>query len=233
MKPPIINRLSRSLAMATLAALAIGASSFVYGQLAPIPARAQAAKPAVKPAAMQSQIVPDQTANTALLVMDVQSYLVDKLSDKDAYLARVRAAVEAAHRRKIPLIYVVVGFREGAPEANERLKEMATHLVDPQPIFKPTSEDFVVVKRRTSAFTGSDLEVLLRAQNIRHLVLAGVATSGVVLSTLREAADKDFQITVLSDACGDTDAEIQRVLTEKVFPQHATVTTVKAWAQAQ
>jgi nicotinamidase-related amidase len=80
------------------------------------------------------------------------------------------------------------------------------------------------------AFTGSDLDVLLRAADARHLALAGIATSGVVLSTLRQAADLDFELTVLVDACADADAEVHRVLTEKVFPRQATVTTAGGWA---
>jgi len=50
-----------------------------------------------------------------------------------------------------------------------------------------------------------------------------------VLSTLREAADKDFAIQVLADACADSDSEVHRVLTEKVFPRQADVLTVDAW----
>jgi len=60
-------------------------------------------------------------------------------------------------------------------------------------------------------------------------VLSGVATSGVVLSTLREAADKDYQITVLADGCGDGDEEVHRVLTTKVFLPQANVVNVKEW----
>ena len=84
----------------------------------------------------------------------------------------------------------------------------------------------VVTKRRVSAFSGSDLEVVLRAANIDTLVLTGIATSGVVLSTLRQAADLDYRLVVLADACLDADAEMHRVLTEKVFPRQADVLTV-------
>jgi len=62
------------------------------------------------------------------------------------------------------------------------------------------------------------------------MVLAGIATSGVVLSTLREAADKDYRITVLSDGCADADEEVHRVLTTKVFLRQADVMTVDEWA---
>ena len=86
-----------------------------------------------------------------------------------------------------------------------------------------------MIKRRVSAFSGSDLEVLLRAFSAKHLILSGVATSGVVLSTLREAADKDYALTVLSDCCADMDEEVHRVLTTKIFPRQAEVKTVDEW----
>ena len=97
------------------------------------------------------------------------------------------------------------------------------------PAVAPAPGDVVVSKRRVSAFAGSDLDVVLRAGGIDNLVLAGIATSGVVLSTLRQAADLDYRLTVLADACGDRDEEVHRVLTEKVFPRQATVTTADEW----
>ena len=80
------------------------------------------------------------------------------------------------------------------------------------------------------AFTGSDLEVVLRAGGIYRLVLAGIATSGVVLSTLRQAADLDYRLTVLADGCLDADPEVHELLLGKVFPRQAEVTTVAEWA---
>jgi nicotinamidase-related amidase len=97
------------------------------------------------------------------------------------------------------------------------------------PALGPRAEDPVVLKKRVSAFAGSDLEVLLRSLEITHLVLTGIATSGVVLSTLREAADRDYELTVLSDACADADEEVHRMLTEKVFPRQAEVLSVAEW----
>ena len=47
--------------------------------------------------------------------------------------------------------------------------------------------------------------------------------------TVREAADKDYRITVLSDGCADADEEVHRVLTTKVFPRQADVMTVDEW----
>jgi nicotinamidase-related amidase len=67
--------------------------------------------------------------------------------------------------------------------------------------------------------------MILRAKKIDTLVLAGVATSGVVLSTTRHAADADYRIVIAGDACADRDDEVHRVLVEKVFPRQATVAT--------
>ena len=93
----------------------------------------------------------------------------------------------------------------------------------------PQPGDVVLIKKRVSAFSGSDLDVVLRSLGIESLVLTGIATSGVVLSTLREAADLDFILTVLSDGCLDRDAEVHRVLMEKIFPRQASVMSAAEW----
>jgi nicotinamidase-related amidase len=100
------------------------------------------------------------------------------------------------------------------------------------PDVAPEPGEIFVTKKRVSAFAGSDLDIILRAGDIDHLVLTGIATSGVVLSTLRQAADLDFGLTVLADGCLDSDPEVHRVLTEKVFPHQADVTTVTDWIAA-
>jgi nicotinamidase-related amidase len=182
--------------------------------------------------------MPSPQENTALLVMDVQPGALERAPDKDAYLARVRGAVEAARRHKVPVRFVVVGFRPGIPEVSPHnqvfaaVKQQApAYLIDPRPAIEPEAGEVVVTKRRVSAFTGSDLEVVLRSGDVRHLVLTGIATSGVVLSTLREAADKDYRLTVVSDLCADPDPEVHRVLLEKVFPRQAQVVTSEQWIQ--
>jgi len=173
--------------------------------------------------------MPNSNSNTALLVMDVQPGIVERAGDKDTYLTRARSAVDHAHARGMRVVYVVVGFRAGAPEASEAFRAHAASFTDPNPAMTPADGDVVVTKRRVSAFAGSDLEVLLRANDVRHLELCGIATSGVVLSTIREAADKDYQLTVLSDLCVDADPEVHRVLIAKVFPRQARVLTATEW----
>lgn len=173
---------------------------------------------------------------TALLVMDVQPNIVANVADSDAYVEQVHATVEQARQKHIPVFFIVIGFRPGFPEVSRHNKSFGTikeqapsGMVEPSPVIAPTQDELVITKRRVSAFTGSDLEVILRGQEITRMVLCGVATSGVILSTTREAADKDYGITILSDLCRDRDEEVHRVLLEKVLSKQADVITSTEW----
>lgn len=182
-------------------------------------------------------------SRTALLVMDFQNGIVQRIGDENVVAAAGRA-VAAARAADIPVIFVRVAFRPGYPEsaatnvAFSALSQAgdaftqdnpATQVVD---ALAPRPDEPVAVKRRVSAFAGSDLDVLLRAADADSLVLTGLSTSGVVLSTIRQAADLDYRLTVLSDACADNEAEVHRILIEKVFPKQAQVTTVDEWAKS-
>lgn len=107
------------------------------------------------------------------------------------------------------------------------VNDASTQIIDE---LAPNEDEVIVTKHRFSAFTGSNLEVLLRGMQIDHLILTGVVTSGVVLSTLVEAADKDFELTVLSDAMTDRDLETHQFLIDKIFPRYAEVTETLEWS---
>lgn len=181
-----------------------------------------------------------KTSNTALLVMDMQAGILAMLPEAASVINNVAKAIAKARDQKIPVVYVGISFRKGLPEISRNNKsftaskellesvDMAQFAMLHEGV-KPMADEVVVTKRRFSAFTGSDLEVVLRAYGTQHLVLTGVSTSGVVLSTLREAADKDYRLTVLADCCADGDEEVHRVLTTKVFPRQADVISVEEW----
>ena len=181
--------------------------------------------------------------HTALLVMDMQTAILKNLPGSGELIEKVAKAITHARAGNIPVIYVRVGFREGFPEvslqnksfraAKERWANInADEFLEIHPSLAPASGDVIVTKRRISAFTGSDLEVVLRSQGIQHIVLSGISTGGVVLSTTREAADKDYIITILSDGCADADEEIHRILITKIFPRQADVLNVAQWCGA-
>lgn len=100
------------------------------------------------------------------------------------------------------------------------------------PAVTPQDGEVVVVKHRVGAFAGTDLDMILRSNGIETLVLFGIATSGVVLSTLRYAADLDYRCIVIKDCCGDRDPEVHNCLAEKVFPRQATVVTSEEFPSA-
>ncbi|CAN5445661.1 N/A [soil metagenome] len=178
----------------------------------------------------------DTMSSTALVVMDYQRAVVQMLPQdmRAAVLANTAALLAWSRQAGIPRIFVTVGMRAGYPEVSgrnrifSRLKAASLlQADDPQtamhPDALPLPDEPMVVKRRVGAFSGTDLEGLLRAMNVRQLVLAGLLTSGVVLSTVRAAADLDFSIVVVDDACADSDPDVHALLMQKVFPKQATV----------
>lgn len=177
--------------------------------------------------------------DTALMVMDVQIGPVNGHAD-GAYIERLSRAIDAARGANIHVIYVKAEFRPGYPEVSPRSRVYSALSADGMlapgdpglpfhPAIAPDDNDIVVVKRRTSAFSGSDLEVLLRSLEIRTLVLTGVRTSGVVEATLRGAVDRDYSVVVLSDGCADVDEELHQVLLDKICARYGDVLTVEEW----
>jgi nicotinamidase-related amidase len=173
-------------------------------------------------------------ARSALLVMDYQSGIVAGYAmDQDALLQRAAEVISGARRAGLPVFYVTVGFRPGYPEISplnarfRALKEsgrfMAGTDADVHPAVAPRPADILVVKHRVGAFTGTDLDMIIRAHEIETLILFGIATSGVVLSTVRQATDADYRLIVIKDCCADRDPDVHRCLVDKVFPGQAAV----------
>lgn len=178
---------------------------------------------------------------TALLVMDMQMGILGRLPQNGAEIVEnVAGAIKEAREKDITVIFVRVGFQKGLPEispANKSFSAIKKQLLsgDLDAFMQIHSglgmieDDILINKKRVSAFSGSDLEMILRAKNITHLVLTGISTSGVVLSTLRAAFDKDYQLTVLSDGCADMDEEVHQFLIQKLFPKQGDVMTIDDW----
>lgn len=181
--------------------------------------------------------------NTVVLSMDFQNDIVSRFAAADpGVVRRAASALASARAAGIPVVHVAVQFRPGHPEVASRglfamIRQM-NGFVQGTPgaaihdAVAPAEGEVVCIKKRVGAFSGSDLETVLRALGRTHLVLFGIATSGVVLSTIRAAADLDYTMHVVSDCCADADPEVHRVLMEKVFPRMATPITAEAFAAA-
>ncbi len=184
---------------------------------------------------MSSQLTYDP-ARTAVLCMDYQNGILSRLAQPDDALLRAASVLKHAREAGLPVIYIQVGFRPNFPEIGTRNASLNAMRSLPhfQQLFTgtgnaihsavaPEENDIVIIKHRISAFAGTDLEMILRAKEIDTLILFGIATSGVVLSTVRHAADADYRLIVLKDCCGDADPEVHACLIEKVFPRQATM----------
>ena len=182
-------------------------------------------------------------SRSAVLIMDYQAAVVAGFAtDHEALTKRAAQVLTDARRAGLKIIYIVVNFRPGYPEVSPRnvnfnavrqsgrfIAEAGTEV---HPGVAPQPGDITVVKHRVGGFPGTDLDMILRSNDIETLVMFGIATSGVVLSTLRHAADADYRLIVLKDCCSDRDAEVHRVLTEKVFPRQAAVITAAEFLAA-
>jgi nicotinamidase-related amidase len=184
---------------------------------------------------MTMSVSPLVPSSTALLLMDFQPAILAAVPDPDTLLARAATALSWARSEGVQVCYVRVAFADedfaAVPAHSKSFAAVAQNrfLAADSPdtqiheSLEVRAEDIVVRKTRFGAFSTTDLYASLHARGIDTLVLAGVSTGGVVLSTTRHAADEDYRIYVLADATADPDPEVHRVLIEKVFPHQAEI----------
>lgn len=177
-------------------------------------------------------------AKTAILAMDCQNSIVSIYVKEHGFIERATNLLDQARSAGMLVIHVKVGFRPGLPEVSPNnslfsaLKNNPQHMQifegdkgDVHPALGPKQEDVVVTKHRVDAFAGTDLGQILRAKGIDTLVMFGIATSGVVLSTLLHASDADYRVIVVKDCCVDQDAELHAALVDRLFPKRGSVVT--------
>ena len=182
--------------------------------------------------------------HTAVIIMDYQNETLVRVgTGQDELLERAASVLSAARQAGIPVIYVALKLRPGYPEIPPRNKTFrslraagrlleGSNDAEIHPTVAPQPGDVIVIKRRVGSFSTTDMESVLKGRDITCLVLLGIATSGVTLTTVREAADRDFEMIVLADCCFDSDEEVHRVLTQKIFSRQATVVNAQDFLQA-
>lgn len=179
---------------------------------------------------------------TVLLILDVQNGVIDRLENTEPYLERLALTVTSARKANVKIIHVVTAFRPGYPENSANNSSVPSVVargeyleghssVQVHPTIAPASGEVVLTKRRVSAFFATELDMLLRCANTDSIVVTGLITSGAVLSTVRQAMDMDYRVTVLEDCCMDRDEELHRMLMDKVFARKTDVVSAKEWAE--
>jgi ureidoacrylate peracid hydrolase len=185
---------------------------------------------------------------TALLLIDMENDVLHekgkgaslgvwKFAEEAETIRNTKKMVDTAKKNNIPVIYVRIAFRPDYVDVGlvqsplwklikegEVFKEgtWGANIVDE---LKPEADDYIVTKRRLDAFYNTELETLLRGLDRRTLIICGIVTNFCVEGTVRGAADRDFNVIVLSDCTASENKEMQEFPMEKVFPMIATVTT--------
>lgn len=179
---------------------------------------------------------PIEPAKTALLIMDYQNGIIPMAPNPDELLAGARQAIDLVRSVGGTIGYVRVGFADTSELGGSMGKRLSSGGAAMLEHFHadhantqihadvaPGEGDIVVRKNRVGPFGSTDLHEQLQARGIDTLILAGISTSGVVLSTVRDAHDRDYRLIVLADLCADRDPDVHRILLGKVFPFQAEV----------
>jgi nicotinamidase-related amidase len=183
--------------------------------------------------------------HTALLIADFYAAVMSTLPHavERQVAERTQRLQRAARDAGIFVCYCATVFRPGYVEISERNKTFRERkhsgqppISDPtqliHPAVQPVAGEVVVGKHRVNALYGTALDLILRANSIDTLLILGYATSGVVLSTVRYAADLDYRLVVVGDCCADQDPEVHDFLTQRIFPRQTEVVNANEVIQA-
>lgn len=184
---------------------------------------------------------PLDVKKTVLLLLDLQVGLMMQFPGHPV-LDKAAAAIATARKHGVQIAHIRVALDEAeaqsVPTTNAAFSALRT---DPKRLammspdapttqfhdkVMPREGDLVQRKVRYGPFMVNPSKVLLEdfeKKGIDTIILAGVATSGAVLSAVRQLADLDFGLLVVEDCCADADEEVHRVLVQKVFPKQAKV----------
>ncbi|MCD6319006.1 cysteine hydrolase [Candidatus Aerophobetes bacterium] len=155
--------------------------------------------------------------NKALLVIDMLKDFVEENSVLEVPFARkiipnIKNKINWAKAKNIPVIYVCDSHRRNDEEfviwPSHALEGTSGAMVIDE--IAPQEGDFLVRKRRYSAFLGTDLEILLKELNIKTLFITGILTNICVFFTAAEASMRGYEVIVYSDSVASTSKEDHR-----------------------
>ena len=182
-------------------------------------------------------------SRTALLIADFYAEAMSRLPHAVTrnVVARTVRLQDAAHRAGLMVCYCATVFRPGYPEISDRNKTFRARkaagaapgapppVADPialiHPAVRPRDGEVAVGKHRVNALFGTGLEVALTAAGIDTIILLGYATSGVILSTTRYAADRDYRLYIVADCCADSEPEVHDFLIDRILNRQADIVT--------
>lgn len=141
---------------------------------------------------------------------------------KRGTINKINATLKRARNLQIPVLFVNLGFSENYSEVNRQspiigkagelgILQRNTWSTEIFSEIEQDSSDYIIYKTRVSGFSSPDLINTLKSENISKIFLGGVATQLTVESTVRQAHDLDFSVTVLEDLCGTVSQDVHDI----------------------
>ncbi|AXA34078.1 cysteine hydrolase family protein [Francisella adeliensis] len=185
--------------------------------------------------------------NKIVIIADFINEIVD---DKGAFgahnaqrikdnktIEKANQLIAWARKENIKIAHVKVGFSKNYNECSKispmfkqapeyKVLELHTWATDFHKDMDVQANDIIITKHRVSALYGTNLEVILRSNDISEVIICGVSTSFVVESTVRELHDRDYEVTVIADACNAATQEAHKASLENLA-RIARVTSLK------
>lgn len=164
-------------------------------------------------------------AGSALLIIDMLNDFISQegslvVPGADRIVPRIARILEEARRQGVTVVYVADAHREDDLE----FRHWPPHAIagswggEVVEGLKPVPADYLIPKRRYSAFFGTDLDNYLRELGIRKLYLTGVLTNICVYATALDACMRNYEVAVFGDAVAslseETDEFVFRQLRE-------------------
>lgn len=170
-------------------------------------------------------------AQTALIVMHYQTDIVGLFpSVAPTLLANTRQLCDAARAQGVSVYFANLRFAPGYPEVSplnkngQGIKRLGRFVEDrTAPELDPQSSEPLIIAHRASVFYGTDLEVRLSAKGINSLIMVGIASTGVMLSSIAYASDADYRLFTIKDCCYDPDEVVHEHLFATAFESRTTV----------
>jgi nicotinamidase-related amidase len=180
---------------------------------------------------VSTQIPTIMPAQTALLVMHYQTDITGLFpSVAPTLLANTRKLCDAARHKGVGVYFAKIQFSPGYPEVSplnkngQGMKQLGLFVEDEiSPELGKQANEPLIIAHRASVFFGTDLMAQLCAHGIDTLLMVGIASTGVVLSSVAYASDADFRLFTVKDCCYDPDQVVHDHLFSTAFESRTTV----------
>jgi len=162
---------------------------------------------------------------TALLIIDMQNDFClpgapFEVKGAVSVVPQIKKALDACRSCGLPIVHIIRHYRaDGMDVEITRLQAFiekggaliegtkGAEIIDE---LKPIKGEYIVIKKRWSAFFQTELDILLRRLHVNHIVVAGIQTPNCIRGTVWDANSLDYKVTVLTDGTGAMSQEVHQ-----------------------